>query len=181
MFTLGDGTDPYLGKPEVLPLSAGDAGVFETLNRMRGLVHAATDYPEVKAAAVRGLARCPTRNPACQASALFQFAKDRFRYVPDTLGVEEVTAPWIHSRRILDRGATYGDCDDYAVTLAAWLQSVGIPSRFTVVASPKHGGVYDHVRTDAGVLGRWAPMEATLTRRKFGESVPAIRTQSLEI
>lgn len=180
MFVGGAGQRPA-PSVRVLSLSGGDAGVFETLEHMKRLVIESETHPEVKEAAAMIVRGCTPTDFMCYAKSVFDYAKAHFQYVPDTHGVEEITAPWVHSQRVLSTGSTYGDCDDYSVTLASWLRSIGVPTRLTVVASKLHGGAYDHVRAEARVLGRWVPLEATMRRSKFGERMRALREKSLEV
>jgi transglutaminase-like putative cysteine protease len=181
MFTLARGSGCPHGRATVLGLSAGDAGTLETLDIMRGLVHKSYEHPEVKEVAVKATAGCPPNSPPCFANKIFKYAKANMRYVPDINGVEEVTAPWIHSKRILTLGGTYGDCDDFSVLQAAWLSSLGVPTRFAVIATPRNGGTYDHVRVEARILNRWVPMETTRRNSKLGEKMNGIRATYLEV
>ena len=169
------------GTPEVIPLSTGDAGTYETLEKMRGLVHESITRPEVKEVAMRAIWNCPPSNPLCYSRGIYDYAKLRMRYVPDTFGVEEITAPWVHAKRILETGMSYGDCDDFSVFQSAMLNSIGVPTRFGVIATPKNGGKFDHVRVEANVLGRWLPMETTRARAKFGERFPELRSVYIEV
>lgn len=175
---------PELGR--WFELSAGDKGIEQTVALMTRMARESLSDPIVKQAAVmltQGVLKNgrPVVDPFRYAEAIFNESKKRFRFVPDYAGVEELTSPAIHSRRILETGGTYGDCDDFSLAQAAWLMAVGVPARFTVVASPKHQGFYDHVRAEAKTQRGWTPMETTVHRARFGDSFPALRAQSWDV
>ena len=109
--------------------------------------------------------------------AVWDGVRRHMRYVPDTRGIEEVTSPAIHSRRIQSDGQSWGDCDDFAALGAAWMLSLGVPARFNVLASRKNGGKFDHIRVEADDGKNWVPMETTIPRLALGESVPVLRNQ----
>lgn len=148
---------------------------------MRRLVEESARYPEVKRVAVLATQGCGPVAFGCFVRKIYDFVKARMRYVPDTHEVEEITAPWVHARRFLSEGASYGDCDDFSVVEAALLKSVGVPVRLTVIASPKHGGFYDHVRAEANVAGQWIPLETTSAKLQFGQSIPDLRRFDTEV
>lgn len=162
-------------------LDAGDRGIVQTVEVMRQLARASLLDPAVKQVAVLAVRDVPKADATDYARAIFHFAKARFKYVPDLSNAEEITSPSIHSRRILERGNTYGDCDDFSVAQAAWLMSLGVPARFTTLASKKHGGAFDHVRVEAKLPQGWTPLESTIKRSLFGQSFPVIRSRSYEV
>jgi transglutaminase-like putative cysteine protease len=162
-------------------LSAGDRGIGETVALMGKMARESMGHPEVKQVAVMATQGVAKVDPARYAEAVFFFAKRHFRFVPDIAGVEELTSPTIHSRRILEKGGTFGDCDDFSLAQAAWLMAVGVPARFTVIASPKHKGAFDHVRVEAKTQYGWQPMETTVKRSRFGESFPVLRAHSWDV
>lgn len=170
---------PELGR--WFELSAGDKGIGQTVELMSRMARESLSDPLVKRVAVAATQGVKKVDPAGYAKAIFDFAKSRFRFVPDYAGVEELTSPTIHSKRILEEGRTYGDCDDFSLAQAAWLMSVGVPARFTVVASPKHKGFYDHVRVEARLPEGWIPMETTVKRSRFGQSFPVLRAKSWDV
>jgi transglutaminase-like putative cysteine protease len=162
-------------------LSAGDSGTYETVNIMKQLVTETDKDPNVKRVAVQAVQNCKPNDSLCYIKSVFDFARSKIVYVPDIQNVEEVQSPSVHSKRILEIGQTYGDCDDYAVAQAAWLRAVGIKTRFTVVASPKNGGKFDHIRVDAYFMNRWIPLESTIKKLDLGRKLPSFREKSFEI
>ena len=68
-----------------------------------------------------------------QIELLTDFVKDNMIYVRDPLGVEYVTSPVQHIKRILMHGYTTGDCDDHAMLLNTFLSAMGMKTRFVGV------------------------------------------------
>ncbi len=169
------------GEGRWFELAGGDKGIEQTVALMQQLTRQSLGDPAVKEVAVLAIRGIPKVDPARYAAAIFQFAKDRIKYVPDYAGVEELTSPAIHSQRILNVGTSYGDCDDFSMTQAAWLMSLGVPARFATVASPRSNGAFNHVRVEAKIPQGWVPLESTIMRSKFGQSFPVLRKKTYEV
>lgn len=107
----------------------------------------------VRLAALQLVESLPQRDWPAEVLALFEFVRDRIRYVRDIRGVETLQQP--------ERTLTFkqGDCDDKAVLLAALLQSIGHPARFHAVAM--RPGKFSHVYVDTLVGGKWVGLETT--------------------
>lgn len=77
-----------------------------------------------------------------QARTLFDFLRDRVRYVPDPVGVEMTKSPGVLVEEILSRGYATGDCDDHACLAYSLLKLVGIPAKLRVIwlgkPAPQH-------------------------------------------
>lgn len=169
-------------KPGVeIGLSGGMKGTDETLDVMRVMVRKSLLDPMTKAAAMKVSAGVRPQDVDGYVKAVWQGVKDRMTYVPDVFGQEELTSPDIHSRRIMAGGKSYGDCDDFSMVGAAWLLSLGVPARFDVVASPKHGGRFDHVRVSAMTPSGWVPLETTMRRMPYGGSGKALKIKSYAV
>lgn len=109
---------------------------------------------------VRGL---PQQDFTGEARRLFEFVRDRIRYVKDIEGVETLHP----AEFVLSQGA--GDCDDKSLLLAALLLSIGHTPRFVAVAfEPEQ---FSHVWVQDYLDGRWVDLEAT-EALPFGQSVP---------
>lgn len=163
-------------------LSAGPRQLDDTLNVLRKMVRESLLYPETKRAAILAASHVRPTDTDGYIQAVFDGVRSRLSYVPDTWGIEQTIAPQIHSRRILASGKSWGDCDDYAALGAAWLTSLGVPARFAVIASPKNGGRWDHIRVEGrGADGKWIPLETTMKRLSFGQSVPGLRHKYTEV
>ena len=162
---------------QFLPLSEGEAGVSETVEIMRRMAIQSLLDPAVKELAAKIVKGIPYRDRAGYAEAVYQFAKDHMQYVADTANIEEITSPAIHAKRFLSSGTSWGDCDDFSTLQAALLKSVGVSVRFVVVASPRNGGQFDHVRLDAFTQRGWLPLESTIKNSSFGQSFKVLRSK----
>ena len=122
---------------------------------MRRLSIAGGKDPTVRAAALAVLraAGVAAHDALAEASALFQFVRDRIRFTRDPVGVEWLQAPR-HTLTLLA-----GDCDDMATLLAAMLRTVGIPARFRAVALEPNSNRYSHVYVVASVKGQDLPLD----------------------
>jgi transglutaminase-like putative cysteine protease len=87
--------------------------------------------------------------------ALFNFVRDRIRYVKDVRGLETLQTP----PATLEVGQ--GDCDDKSTLLAALLESIGHPTRF-VAAGFVQPGRYSHVYVESRAGSRWIALDATM-------------------
>jgi len=95
----------------------------------------------------------PAKDWPGQVNAIFEFVRDRIRYVRDIRGVETVA----FAERVLEQGQ--GDCDDEAVLLGSLLESVGHPTRFMAVGfSP---GKLSHVFTQTLIGRKWISLDPT--------------------
>jgi transglutaminase-like putative cysteine protease len=116
----------------------GAPGIMRTLRLMRQLVEQGKRDPRIRAAAVNLIHLIPERDHLGEIRTLFEFVRDRIRYVNDVNGVETVHEP----AKILELES--GDCDDKTILLASLLESVGYTTRF-VVTGHNYPGVFDHV------------------------------------
>ena len=169
------------GPGEWLPLASGDTGIRTTVQRLQKMVSASLTDPATKAAAVSVSRGVRPTDTAGYIKAVWDGVRHYMRYVPDTRGIEEITSPALHSRRILADGQSWGDCDDFSVLGAAWLMSLGVPARFRVLASPKNCGRFDHIRVEAQNAGGWIPLETTMRSLDLGDSVKALRSQTFNV
>lgn len=151
-----------------IPLSAGMAGTDETVQLMAAMTRRSLLDPVTKAAAMKIAAQVRPQDVLGYIRAVWAGVKTNMTYVPDVAGQEELTSPAIHSARIMQGGKSYGDCDDFSMLGAAWLLALGVPARFDIVASPKNGGRFDHVRVDALGPQGWIPLETTMRKMPFG-------------
>jgi len=173
------------GQPEkpglVVPLAGGELGTDQTVDIMARLVRKSLEDPATKQMAVAVTQGIDAKDPLKYVRAVWAGVRAKMRYVPDVYQVEELTSPAIHSRRILSTGASYGDCDDFSMLGAAWLLALGVPARFEVVASPKNGGKFDHVRVAALTASGWLPLETTVRKVPFGGAVKTLRMKTYSI
>ena len=86
---------------------------------------------------------------------LTTFVKTKVMYVPDPRGFEYVTAPDVMLAEILQRGRTFGDCDDHVLLLNTLLWTLGFDTHFVAVKLPPAGKLFDHVITGVEIEGSW--------------------------
>lgn len=138
-----------MGIPQGVP------GVKTTLKLMQTLVRNYKKSPKIRQAALDILASAglEQKDYSGEVKALFDFVRDRIRYVRDIRNVETINTP----DSILDNAA--GDCDDKALLLAAMLESVGHPTGFRAVGF--RPGAFSHVLALTRIGPKWVPLDAT--------------------
>lgn len=131
----------------------GPAGINVTLRVMRRLTREGKKDWALRRKALDLVQNNGQKAYTAEVNDLFQFVRDRIRYVKDIVGVETVAAPQI----TLEIGQ--GDCDDKGVLLASLLESIGHPTRF--VALSLYPGIFSHVIVETKVGNDWIPLETT--------------------
>jgi hypothetical protein len=122
----------------VASMPDGTPGIMLTIRRMRQLVREGRVNPEIRRTAINLTTLLPPRDFDGEIRTLFEFVRDRIRYVGDVNEIETLTAP----DKTLHLGA--GDCDDKAVLLASLLESIGYSTVF-IVTGYTLPGVFEHV------------------------------------
>lgn len=107
----------------------------------------------VRLAAMQLVESLPQHDRPAEVQVLFEFVRDRIRYVRDVRGVETLQAP----ERTLQ--LKQGDCDDKATLLVALLLTIGHPARFHAVGFTP--GRFSHVYVETRLGGSWIPLETT--------------------
>lgn len=137
-------------------MDSGPRGTRQTLRLMARLVRdAVRTQPAVRSTAADITAFIPGQAFREEARTLFEFVRDRIRYLGDVNGVETVQAPNV----TLD--VMHGDCDDKATLLAAMLESIGHPARFVAVGF-HNPGEFEHVYVESRIGAEWVPMDTTM-------------------
>lgn len=143
-------------RPQALgSLPPGEPGTRDTLRLMSMLTRRGKVSGLVRQTALSLIADLPPKQWAREVRAVFDFVRDRVRYVRDIAGVETVQTPEV----TLDLLA--GDCDDKSVLLAALLESIGHPTRFIAVGYQSPGN-YSHVYVETRVGARWVALDSTM-------------------
>ena len=132
---------------------SGTAGNFNTVRLMRQLVNLRKTDPHIIQTACNVIYQTPQFSDDAEARALFEYVRDRIRYVRDVAGVETLTDPVITLQRMV------GDCDDQTTLLAALLESVGYPTRFVMAGYQSRE--FEHVYMQALIHGEWVNMDPT--------------------
>ncbi len=155
-------------------LPSGVAGTEETLRLMRDLVHRYKSDTHVRGVALEVVRGLPPRDWTGEVRRLFEYVRDRIRYVHDIAGVETLQTPPV----TIDLEA--GDCDDKSTLLSTLLASIGYRSRFVAVGY-REPNAYQHVYVEALLNDRWIPLDATVLR-PFGWSPrPPLARLTLEV
>ncbi len=95
----------------------------------------------------------PAKNWAAEANALYEFVRDKIRYVRDVNEVETVATP------VKTLEYEQGDCDDKVVLLASLLESIGHPSAFVALGYAPQ--TFTHVYLQSKINKKWVGMETT--------------------
>lgn len=134
-------------KAQSFSIPGGLAGTQATLRMMRSVALAGAKSPTVRTLALSIVQSLPPRDTLSEAKALFQWVRDRIRFVQDVDNVETVqtTDYTLHVGQ--------GDCDDKTTLLAALSLSIGLPFRFVVVGNDPSN--FCHVLGQVNAGGRW--------------------------
>lgn len=136
-------------------LPRGEPGTAQTLRLMRGLVNQYKRDPYIREVALALVAGLRPKDWAGEIRAVFEYVRDRIRYVRDIDGYETLHTPPV----TMDLEA--GDCDDKSTLLAALLGSIGHPTRFVAVGYEAPGS-YSHVYVETKRGAQWVPLDATM-------------------
>jgi transglutaminase-like putative cysteine protease len=122
----------------VVRLADGVAGIFQTLATMCEIKKRAKLDPNMRARVSALLVLTPQRDGWAEIQVIFEYVRDRIRYMSDVVDVETVAEP----EQTIRIGA--GDCDDKSLLLATMLEVAGHPAGF--VATGYHEpGAFEHV------------------------------------
>lgn len=138
-------------------LAGGDAGVHQTVRRMRALVESAKVLPETRAVILNALHGIREKDSLGEVTALYEWVRDHVRFVRDPVGVEYVQTPAYLLRQIAREGAAAGDCDDASVLFAALAETAGYATKFRVQAPS--GDTFKHVLVDVRIGGKWVSFD----------------------
>lgn len=144
-----------------IALQSGLGGTYQTLDFMAAIVRRDGADPGIRRLAERLIQHCNGHNFLCEATALFEFVRDRITYRRDPVDVERVQ----DVRRCLESGV--GDCDDKAVMLGALLAAIGIKPRFGLLSNKRDD--FSHVFIEASIPGTgWITLDPTPERKPAG-------------
>ena len=145
-------------------ISDGLPGIYQTLDRMRGLVRQFRVDPAIRQAAIGATFLTPEKDHLCEIDACFSLVRDGVRYVRDINDVETIATPMI------TMASKIGDCDDQSVLLASLFESIGYPTRF-VIAGYSEPGVFEHVYLQVYAANCWIDCDPT-EQHPLGWSAP---------
>lgn len=114
----------------------GDAGVYDTLSLMRGLVvEGLQSFAVVEFARVLAV-RAGVRRQYVQALAIQSFLRRTWRFVEDDRQTEMLADPQTLLAMFQRHGVIAGDCDEVAILGAALGRAIGLRAEFIVLAFP---------------------------------------------
>jgi predicted transglutaminase-like cysteine proteinase len=127
--------------------------VKATLRLMRQLTRQGKKNYKVRRQALELTHHLPQKDRMGEINALFEFVRDKIRYVRDVYGVETLHT----AEKVLHQRS--GDCDDKAILLASMLESIGYPTRFLAMGTRPEQ--FEHVIVEVRPYERWIPLETT--------------------
>lgn len=99
----------------------------------------------------------PSKQPARELEAIYNWVDGNIRYRNDPVGLEWVQSP----QRTVEEGA--GDCDDIGALLDALARSLGRPTRYETVGAMPGQVPHEHVYLQAQLPdGRWLTLDPVL-------------------
>ena len=135
-------------------LAEGLTGINQTLRDfMQRLVKKYKTDPIIRTLALDLVADLPQKDFKGEIIRIFDFVKNRIRYVKDIHEVETVQNP-VATLRL-----GQGDCDDKDVLLATLLESIGHPTQFEAVGEVTND--LTHVIVNVYLNGSWFALDPT--------------------
>jgi len=157
----------------LLNIPSGEQGTRAVLLKMRELTNKDTANQSIIEFTNDLVSDLPERNQKEEAKRIFEFVRDKIRYVKDPFRVETVYS----ASKTLDpvktedgwnlAGRMQADCDCKSVVAATMLQSIGMPTRFVAIKTPFKPTGFSHVYLEALINREWIPME-TILKKPFG-------------
>lgn len=151
-------------------LPYGDASVDKTVETMAkcAMGKYGARSPKIRALAIDIVNRAGVVNKDYKGMAIacYRWVRDNIRYVKDPIGQEAVCNP----EYLLEVGG--GDCDDLSTLVAALCGSLGIQTRFKVIAvgSRQFGHVYLEAE---GQPGEWISLDPIMREHDAGWEAPS--------
>ena len=139
----------------------GDAGIDAIVAKMWGLIYKDRNDPSV----LREARKLKKQTDYRTIEATFNYVWKNYKYVPDPVDSEHLTAP----RHIIARKTPHMDCDEMVVLLVSLLQANGIPGRIITIAWRKKD--FSHVIASAKIGNIWILLDPTKKRAGFGGTV----------
>jgi len=137
---------------------------FHTLRLMRQMIDEAKCDPRIMSAAHGVIYLQAERDELAEVGALFEYVRDRIRYVRDVHNVETLCYPAMTLQRLI------GDCDDQTMLLCALCEASGYPTR--LVMAQYQSGDWEHVYCQVFVRGQWMDCDPIERSAYLGWSAP---------
>ena len=149
-------------------IAKGKRGTRQTLELMKSIVNRFKTNIKMREFAQRIINNVAQKDWFGEAEAVQNWVRNNVRYTRDVSGVETIATP---DHTLYTR---HGDCDDQAILVSTFLESVGHPTRFVAVGA--RPGVLSHVYTEVKIEGEWLPVETT-EDWKIGNGPPTVKTK----
>jgi hypothetical protein len=160
-------TNRLSGPMFAAPLLSGDAGVAQTVAKMRQLVDQALRDPQIIRLAKDIVRSVPAHDEIGEVNTIYQWVLSNIRFTKDPVNKETLYPP----SELLKIQS--GDCDDISMLMGTLLLAVGYPARLiTVSANDTDPQQFSHVYVETQVSGSWIPMDAARPEAMFGEEPP---------
>lgn len=148
---------------EIVQISNGKPGIFQTLHQMRRFVNAYKTNTQIRNTALTATFLTQEKFTESECEAVFSWVQKNIRYVGDVYGVETLSTPTVTLQTM------QGDCDDQSCLLACLFESIGHPTRFVV--ADYSGGGFEHVYLQVLCNGQWVDCDPT-EHNEFGWCPP---------
>jgi transglutaminase-like putative cysteine protease len=112
------------------------------------------------------------------ARAIRDYVSAHIRFMPDPVGVENITPPLEHMALLQKNRVLLGDCDDAATLSASMGKAVGIPAEFRILAFYKKDNPYQHVITYLHPRGG---LVIDMDTTRPSQNLPPVATRSFSI
>lgn len=133
----------------------GRDGTHATLCFMARIVRAWKRNPELRAFAISVVAHVGDKDFPGEANALFEFVRDKIRYVQDVSDLETLSTPDVTLRQ------QAGDCDDKCILLASMMESINHKTRFVAMGWENNPESFSHVTLETRIGAIWVNCETT--------------------
>lgn len=159
-------------------IGTGDSAIYNTVSRMKEIIHLSSANPFVRRWSQEALAHVPVNSKWDEANAIYRFVRDNVRYTKDPYGIEYIQTPptlleGIHRYRSKREPRPIGDCDDMTTLSLSMLKSVGFPVAIrTVGFTPDR---FSHVYGLVNVDGQWTPIDTVRPDKWLGWEAPNVR------
>lgn len=165
---------------KIQSISHGEIGIHETVTQMEKIILASLGDQQVRMAAEDVVGGVEPNDREGEASAVYQFVRDRVRYTKDPKGMEYVQTPGHMLTMIQKRGQAYGDCDDKTVLGLSMLKNLGYDVAIRV-AQYRPQGTYTHVYGLVKIKNVWMVFDATPIDKELGWEAQAVKVQDRQV
>ena len=150
-------------------LPPGKRGVGLTVRTMRQLIDQGGKDPRVITATRRVLMRVPERHHFGEVREIFDYVRDRVRFVNDPLQAEALTEPGTMIDDIRMRGMSSEDCDGHTVLLGSMLEAAGYQTELEV-ESYRADREPSHVKLATLISGGRLSLDPSVKDKPMGSS-----------